>query len=728
MRVVVALVAAVAAAGLWLPWWSADHPTYLVSLGEMTDQGTERLRGVDVAGSWAVTLVIGAAVAAVVAAVVPEFRARWWLIAAAGIAQAAAAAVVVASWGLDLGSASTLVAGLVVAVIAVRALATALPRRLKATPAVLLLVAVPAGFVPVDTLGDTTGRDPFERLANAGPSRLLPVDDGVGLAERGAVRTVSGVRPAVLARLDDARAEPLGVVAGRLVVFSPYRGPDDDGGEVWIARLGVPDAQRAVVTGVNAVSAMSGAGTVLVETGEPHRQTVHRLDVTRLPDGARMLAAELAAVPLPTSGPFENHELGPHRLRLLDQPRAGRVAVTGPHTNDGERLDVAGPGDGGRLAAGGLDPACGLTANGPDTFLPELGAVTADGADGWWLATEDRLLHLAADGELRALPPLDLGVPESALVVDGDLHVGTREGVWRLADPRSRLEALPEPGRDCFPRPEVGGPAPLTPIAVAPHTRDVLDVTGRHAERTVNGAIEVVAADGARTPLGPRQGEEDGLLEFVPDGSGGLWWLETVVPVPDEPLARQLVHASAAGVVTRHAPVAGGGERNKLHPDLSGGVPLVGHCPPTRFSGRGDAASIPALENLKGESGCLSPVVGRDGRGWVLAQGGLYWFDPARLGPATPVVNAAGSDDVPVAVALAHGADPATVRLPYATLAFDSAGGLLVLSEDVLLGVTVEGAVTVLAQDGRLHGGKLSAVEGGAVVTLRDGTLHRLGY
>jgi hypothetical protein len=79
-------------------------------------------------------------------------------------------------------------------------------------------------------------------------------------------------------------------------------------------------------------------------------------------------------------------------------------------------------------------------------------------------------------------------------------------------------------------------------------------------------------------------------------------------------------------------------------------------------------------------------------------------------------------------VALAHGADPATVRLPYATLAFDSAGGLLVLSEDVLLGVTVEGAVTVLAQDGRFHGGRLSAVEGGAVVTLRDGTVHRLGY
>jgi hypothetical protein len=723
MRAVASLVAVLAAAGLWLPWWTADHPTYLVSLRAMTDEGTESLRGVDVVVSWAVVLVIGAAVAAVVAAVF-ESRTMWWWIAAAGIAQAAVAVVVVASWGIDVGSVVTLAAGLVVVVVALRALVSALPNRVKAVPAALLLIAVPAGFVPADKLGDTADRDPFERLATRWP-RLVPVDDRVGVVNRDGVHTVDGVRPAVLARLDDPEAEPLGVVAGRLVVFSPYSGRAD-GGEVWIVRLGAPDAKRTVVTGVHRVSGMSGTGTVLVQTGVRPRLTVHRIDVDQLADGARTSAAELATVPLPASEAFENYELGARRLVLVDHPRAGRVAVPGAHNSDAGRVDVAAPGDGGRLAAGGLDPWCGLTGHGPDAFLPVIRAVTADGEDGWWLVTDEWLLHLAADGELRALPPLDLGMLTSALVVDGVLHVGTDLGVWRLPDPEERLQALPEPSRACFAHPEVAEPAPLTPIAVEPHTRHLLDVTGRHAELASTG-VEVVAADGTRTPLGPRQGEEDGLLEFVPDGSGGLWWLETVVPAPGGPLARQLVHASAAGVVTRHVPVTGGGDRNSIHADLSGGVPLVGHCPPTRFT-NGAAMTIPALENLKGESGCLSPVVGRDGRGWVLAQGGLYWFDPARLGPATAVVNAAESDDVPVAVALAHGADPRTVRLPNASLAFDSTGRLLVLSDDVLLGVTVKGEVRLLAQDERLMGGRLSAVEGGAVVTLRDGTVHLLGY
>lgn len=128
--------AVLAAAGLWLPWWTAGHPAYLVTQRSVTDQGTESLRGIDVVGSWAITLVIGAAVAAVVA------------------------------------------------VIALRALVVAMPNQFKAVPAVLLLVAVPAGFVPADKLGDTTDRDQFERLTNVG-SLVVPVDDGDSAGRRG---------------------------------------------------------------------------------------------------------------------------------------------------------------------------------------------------------------------------------------------------------------------------------------------------------------------------------------------------------------------------------------------------------------------------------------------------------------------------------------------------------------------------------------------------------------
>lgn len=187
------------------------------------------------------------------------------------------------------------------------------------------------------------------------------------------------------------------------------------------------------------------------------------------------------------------------------------------------------------------------------------------------------------------------------------------------------------------------------------------------------------------------------------------------------------MHAAADGTVTRQAPVPGGGDRNHLFADLSGGAPLVGRCPPTRLAD-GAGRTIPAIENLTGEDDCMSPVVGRDGRGWVVAEGGLHRFAPAGSGPSTPVIGGEKADEAPVSVRLARGTTPGDVWLRTASLAFDSTGRLLVLSEDVLLGVAANGSVSVLAQDERFRHGRLTAVEGGAVVTLRDGSVHRLGY
>jgi hypothetical protein len=126
--------------------------------------------------------------------------------------------------------------------------------------------------------------------------------------------------------------------------------------------------------------------------------------------------------------------------------------------------------------------------------------------------------------------------------------------------------------------------------------------------------------------------------------------------------------------------------------------------------------------------GCWDAIVtGRDGRGWAVVDGLLYSFGPAGViqvthGPVRP------SPDDAVAIRLARGEAPDAVPLHKPSLALDRDGRPLILTDDVLLGVTDQGAVVVLGQDDRLWSMTLVTTEDGPAVRTADATTHRLGY
>jgi len=190
-----------------------------------------------------------------------------------------------------------------------------------------------------------------------------------------------------------------------------------------------------------------------------------------------------------------------------------------------------------------------------------------------------------------------------------------------------------------------------------------------------------------------------------PDGSGGVWWLES----PPGGAARTLVHATPAGE-QRFAPVPDpaptGGADAFLLTDLGGRPPLLA-TPVGAF--RIDGGSPVRTVEGRIDGG----VVRSDGRGWVLADGRLLALDGDRvLGPVIDAGERSG-DITPVAVQLARGVAPAAVALPRGTVGLDGSGRPLVVSDDVVLAVGADGGVTVVAQDRRLAGLGLVAAEGG---------------
>ncbi|MBA3905817.1 MAG: hypothetical protein H0X35_03910, partial [Pseudonocardiales bacterium] len=116
-----------------------------------------------------------------------------------------------------------------------------------------------------------------------------------------------------------------------------------------------------------------------------------------------------------------------------------------------------------------------------------------------------------------------------------------------------------------------------------------------------------------------------------------------------------------------------------------------------------------------------------DGRGWLVAGDRLLALDDDRvLGPVidgTGIDGRAGSG-APVAVQLAKNVPPARIALVGGSVTLDARGRAIVLSDGVVLAVTVEGTVTPVAQDPRLSGPV--TVEGGLVERGDDGALPRV--
>jgi hypothetical protein len=84
-----------------------------------------------------------------------------------------------------------------------------------------------------------------------------------------------------------------------------------------------------------------------------------------------------------------------------------------------------------------------------------------------------------------------------------------------------------------------------------------------------------------------------------------------------------------------------------------------------------------------------------------------------------------GTAPVPVAQWIADGR---SVPVESPSLGLDESGRPLVLTNNVLLGLTETGQLTVLAQDERLWNATLVPVDDGTLLRTSDGRVHRLDY
>lgn len=392
--------------------------------------------------------------------------------------------------------------------------------------------------------------------------------------------------------------------------------------------------------------------------------------------------------------------------------------------------------------AGGLDPACGLVSNSAASYLWSVRSPTLspDGAGGLWFAVSDAvsdpepvIAHVDADGVLQtATAPAPGDVTAMALDDRGSLVLavggakGRRDGLWTLPDAASHLEDLPSPGADCAAEPpSVGPPATLTEVAgySGSPLGIPLGVDGRWADATADGGeLFVVDPDGDRASVGQRRDGNLGIV--VPDGSGGMWWTE--VQETGQETTYQLVHGRPGRSQQRLEPVTGiddsGG--TLLITDLTGTPPLVG-TPDGAFELVDGRARRVFDEPVEGG------VIGPDGRGWLLSDGRLLSFDGQNARAVIDSDEKTANGELvgaarvaPVAVQLACGVPPEQLALPRAQLGFDADGRPMAFSDDVVLTVTDDGAVQVVAQDDRLISVGVWPVEGGTAVSHDEGFKH----
>jgi hypothetical protein len=700
--------AAAAALLLPLPWWTAPRaPVVLVGTGPPARGEAAGQAGWELAGPVSTTLLVALVVAAAVLLAVRRSGAARVVLVLAGATGVAVGAGVLVGRGASLPAAAAAVCGAGAAVLA----ALGLPAILAVALLAAVVPVLPGG--PVNGAAPDTGgaAGPFVRVArlDAAGAVAVVVDGrpGVVTADGLAVLDAAG-RAEVLATTPDGppeRASIIGVAGGRVVRWSAADA-------VTVTALDERDPVAVTVHGVSAASHLGADGTLWVRaTSDPpgaarlldlaQRDGEQTADATYLPvfaiHGPTASAAVDVATLLPVgAGAIRTvpQEAG-QRLERLSGDASGRTTVT--------------------LLAGGLDGTCGLTRSGPASFLPQPGPLAADGEGGVWFVTgpapDGRLARLGPDGVLRAVAAPLPGAASSMVVTPGGEPVlvladAAGPALWRLPDPAAALTDLPAPAPGC-----TAAPAPLAPpVALVPvgrTGRDPLGVPlsadGRWASAGPGGEIAVVAPGGARTPVGVRA--DGGAGPVWPDGSGGVWWVEA----PGAP-----VHGTAAGT-ERFPPVSQ--EGSALVPDLGGRPPLL--VTATGALRVGSRSPVPVVGGR-----IAGGVVRADGRGWLLADGGLVALDGDRMLGAVIDPGDRQADTTPVAVQLAKGVAPAALALPRATVALDGAGRAVVVADDVVLAVGDDGSVSVVAQDRRLVGLPVFAAEGGLVAHDRGDLLR----
>jgi hypothetical protein len=700
--------AAAAALLLPLPWWTAPRaPVVLVGTGPAVRGETAGQAGWELAGPITAALLVALVVAAAVLLALRRIGPARVVLVLAGATGLAVGAGVLVGRGASLPAAAAAACGVTAAALAA-----------LGSPAVLA-VALLAAVVPVlpggpvhSAAADTGGAaGPFVRVARlaAAGGVAVVVDGQPGVVTAGGLAVLDAAGHAeVLAATPDAppdRPSIIGAADGRVVRWSAAD-------SVTVTGLDERDPVAVTVHGVSAASRLGADGTLWVRaTTDPpgaarllelgQRDGEQTADATYLPVFAihgptASAAVDVATVlPLGTGAVRTVPQEAGQRLERLSGDASGHTTVT--------------------LLAGGLDATCGLTRSGPASFLPQPGPPAADGEGGVWFVTgpapDGRLARLGPDGVLEVVAaPLPGAASSIAVTPDGQpvlvLADATGPALWRLPDPAAALTDLPAPAPAC-----TAAPAPLAPpVALVPvgrTGRDPLGVPlsadGRWASAGPGGEIAVVAPGGARTPVGVRA--DGGAGPVWPDGSGGVWWVEA----PGAP-----VHGTAAGT-ERFPPVSQ--EGSALVPDLGGRPPLL--VTATGALRVGSRSPVPVVGGR-----IAGGVVRADGRGWLLADGGLVALDGDRMLGAVIDPGDRQADTTPVAVQLAKGVAPAALALPRATVALDGAGRAVVVADDVVLAVGDDGSVSVVAQDRRLVGLPVFAAEGGLVAHDRGDLLR----
>lgn len=754
-------LAVLAVAGVSLPWWQAGRAPVLLGDGPPVPLAPDAWTGAELLGTpVTVALAISATAALVLTAVAWPRRtadARWartegsaWpggrggrttravsgaavaadgrhgraaraVAAAVGGAAAAGAARELSAWGPS-GALGAWLTGAFGAAAVVAAFGRPI-HRCAPILAAALAGAVAVGVLPALDVPQAAADGPFVHLADLGDAgplrsgatalpgtsdvRLTTVEGAVAAVADDGLAAVEHGRVVVLARIppDDRGRHAggiLGAAGGRVVRFVAP-------GTLLVTGLQPGDPTAVRVMGVAEASPVGADGTVWLRGyGEPSG-VVRQLDLNAVsgaialdttllplvtidtPVGADPVATP-DVVPVPGGALRRVGHSGSYRVeRLAAEP--GRVAVT--------------------PLAGGLDPACGLTAAARSASLRTPGPFAAAPDGSTWLAADGRLLSVGTDGVLRAVrAALPGDVTALTTTGDGTVVLATRHGALWALRPGAPMENLPPTRSNCVPAPLPAGP-PVTLVPITNTGTDrlgaPLDVDGRWAAATRDGRLSAVSADGrTRTPLGTRHDNTIGPVWS--DGSGGIWWLES------GPAGLTPVHGGPGGAETRLPPVDLPADKAALIPDLGGRTPLLATPLGAYRIGVGTATRI-----------VDGPVTGggvrADGRGWLLAGGRLLALDGDRvLGPV--IDGAAGPTDVPVAVQLAKNVPPDRLALNDASVALDARGRAIVLSDGVLIAVTVDGMVTPVAQDPRLT--TPLTVEGGLVQRGEDGALLRV--
>ncbi|MFD1530424.1 hypothetical protein ACFSCY_13315, partial [Pseudonocardia aurantiaca] len=655
--------AAAAALLLPLPWLTAPRaPVVLVGTGPATRGEAAGQAGWELAGPVTTTLLVALVVAAAVLLAVRRSGAARVVLVLAGATGVAVGAGVLVGRGASLPAAAAAVCGAAAAVLAALGLPAILAVALLAA-VVPVLPGGPVNRAAPDTAAPDTGgaAGPFVRVArlDAAAAVAVVVDGRAGVVTAGGLTVLDAAGNAeVLATTPDGppeRASIIGAAGGRVVRWSAADA-------VTVTGLDERDPVAVTVHGVSAASPLGADGTLWVRATSDPPGTARLLDLAQR-DGEQ--TADATYLPV-----FAIH--GPTASAAVDVATllpVGTGAIRAVPQEAGQRLErLSGDASGHTtvtLLAGGLDATCGLTRSGPASFLPQPGPLAADGEGGVWFVTgpapDGRLARLGPDGELRVVAAPLPGVASSMVVTpDGEpvltLADAAGPALWRLPDPAAALTDLPAPAPGCAaPLAPLAPPVALVPVSRTGRDRlgIPLGADGRWASAGPGGEIAVVAPGGARTPVGVRA--DGGAGPVWPDGSGGVWWVEA----PGTP-----VHGTAAGT-DRFPQLRQDG--SELVPDLGGRPPLL-----VTATGAFRVGSRSPLPVVGGR--VAGGVVRADGRGWLLADGGLIALDGDHMLGAVIDPGDRRADTTPVAVQLAKGVAPAALALPRATVALDGAG------------------------------------------------------